>query len=125
VNCSTDDPLELDALQPVQLVSMETVPGAMAKLEFDGEAMTPPAAQPASKIKAGARSRKTRRSGNLLNPWKRTHEPPELRAGRKELAKICASRGKIPILSSSSPQNPGLRDPVKAFSEKCGRLKFR
>jgi hypothetical protein len=121
VNCSTDVPLELVALHPVQLVSMELVPGAMAKLAFEGEAMTPAPAQPASKIKAGARSRKTRRSGNLPDEWERAHEPPELRSRRKELAAICAPHGKIPILSSSSMTNPGLHGPIKAFSENVAR----
>jgi hypothetical protein len=93
----------------------------MAKFAFEGEAITPPPAQPASKIKAGARSRKTRRSGNLPDGRQRTQEPLEVRFGRKELAAICASHGKIPILSSFSIANPGLHGRAGAFSENMAR----
>ena len=47
VNCSTGLPCAPVALQPVQLVSIETVPGEMEKLFLEGPAMTPPPAQPA------------------------------------------------------------------------------
>jgi hypothetical protein len=99
--------LELVALQPVQLVSMETVPGAMAKLPFEGEAVTPPMAQPATRSKAGARSRAASRIGNLIGSRERGHDSSGLRLARNELLEICAPYGKIPTLFSMSPAKPG------------------
>jgi hypothetical protein len=46
VNCSTEVPLELVALHPVQLVSMEVIPGEIEKLELEEAAVTPALAQP-------------------------------------------------------------------------------
>jgi hypothetical protein len=56
VNCSTDAPLELVALQPVQLVSIVSVLGEIEKLELLESAVTGPAVQPASTSNAGAAS---------------------------------------------------------------------
>jgi hypothetical protein len=56
VNCSTDAPFEFVALQPVQFVSMVSVPGEMEKLELLESAVTGPAVQPASMSNAGAAS---------------------------------------------------------------------
>jgi hypothetical protein len=64
-NCSTDAPLALLALQPVQLVSMEPVPGEMEKVEFEGSAVTRPAEHPAASSSAGARSAVSIRIGSL------------------------------------------------------------
>jgi hypothetical protein len=38
-NCSTDAPFALAALQPVQFVSTELMPGEMEKVEFAGSAV--------------------------------------------------------------------------------------
>src|ERR1035441_1917766 len=56
VNCSTEEPDALVALQPVQLVSMLPVPGAIVKVPFDGLAVTPPPPQPARITSAGTRA---------------------------------------------------------------------
>ena len=52
VNCSTDAPEALVALQPEQLVSTAPVPGAMENVLFDGLAVTPPP-KPANRSNAG------------------------------------------------------------------------
>ena len=52
-NCSTEAPLELVALQPVQLVSMVEVPGEMAKVPFEEVMVAVPPPQPAIRIKTG------------------------------------------------------------------------
>ena len=76
VICSTVVPLALVALQPVQLVSMEPVPGEMMKLAFEGSAVTLPTAQPATTSRAGAKRIAAIRSGNVLGKGERTHEFP-------------------------------------------------
>jgi hypothetical protein len=52
VNCSTDAPCELVVLQPLQLVSMDAVPGEMEKVEFEEPVLVPP--HPAARSTAGA-----------------------------------------------------------------------
>src|SRR5450631_1073245 len=53
VNFSTNAPDELVALQPVQLLSMEAVPGVMENVPFDGFAATVAPPHPASSQSAG------------------------------------------------------------------------
>jgi hypothetical protein len=53
VNCSTDEPDEFVPLQPVQLVSIEAVPGPIENVPFEGLAATLPAEHPASNNTAG------------------------------------------------------------------------
>ena len=60
VNCSAAVPLAEVALQPVQLVSSEAVPGEMLKAPVEGLADTPPELQPASTSAKGATSAKMR-----------------------------------------------------------------
>ena len=55
VNCSTEAPWVLVALQPVQFVSMELEPGAMENVPLEGFPETVPPAQPAKTMRAGAR----------------------------------------------------------------------
>jgi hypothetical protein len=52
-NCSTDTPEELVALQPVQLVSTETVPGEIVNVPFEGLAVKDAPPHPASTHNAG------------------------------------------------------------------------
>ena len=56
LNCSTGVPSVLVALQPVQLVSIEAVPGAIENVGLVGSALTPPPAQPANTTSTGPRS---------------------------------------------------------------------
>lgn len=63
VNCSTELPPELAALQPVQLVSINPAPGAMEKVEFEGFAATRLPPQPARTSKTETARRATTRSG--------------------------------------------------------------
>ena len=96
VNCSWDVPWALVVLQPVQLVSMEPVPGAMLKAELEGSAATCPSLQPATTSRAGTRSKARARRGR---PGRRgrTHLPDFFcREGEAEA--ICALYGKIPRL---------------------------
>jgi len=69
VNCSTDAPRALVALQPVQLVSIlvsaEPAPGEMEKTAFEESADTPPPAQPATASRAGAKKIETFRRPRL------------------------------------------------------------
>jgi|SRR5580658_10135129 hypothetical protein len=60
-NCSTGVPLELVALQPVQLVSIAPVPGLIVKDPLLGFALTVPALHPAMAMIAGAASRSANR----------------------------------------------------------------
>lgn len=61
VNCSTGEPDEPVVLQPVQLVSIEAVPGATEKVLFDEPVADPP--QPASNRKAGTAAAPSIRAG--------------------------------------------------------------
>ena len=90
-NCSTDVPCAPVALQPVQLVSMEPVPGESAKLPFEGSAVTGPLPQPAATSKAGATRIAAIRNGNLLREGERTHEFPEFEWGNEPSAASCAN----------------------------------
>ena len=56
VNCSAGVPSTLVPLQPVQLVSIEAVPGAIENVGLVGSAFTPPPAQPAKTTSAGPSS---------------------------------------------------------------------
>jgi len=75
---STEVPLLLIALHPVQLVSMELVPGKIAKLALAGIAVTSPLAQPASRSSAGNTNRAATRA---MPPCERTAD--RVRAGRR------------------------------------------
>ena len=59
-------------------MSMEPVPGAMAKVEFDGSAVTRPAEQPAARSSAGAKSIARIRIGSLRTDSFPLREPGEL-----------------------------------------------
>ena len=102
VNFSTDVPFELVVLQPVQLVSIETVPGEMLKLAFEGVAVTLPMPHPATISKAGARRKPASRRDILLSRLERTDQSLDLRTERKEPAAICASYAKVTFLFSTS-----------------------
>jgi hypothetical protein len=69
-NCSTDAPDELVALQPVQLVSIDAVPGVMEKVPFDGLAATIPPPHPASKQSAGIIAKASTRK--IIAHWRAT-----------------------------------------------------
>ena len=97
VNCSTDVPWELVVLQPVQLVSMEPVPGEMEKLEFEGSAATRTLVQPAATSSAGARSRATALSGGLRRRECAHLSPLLCFVG--EATANCSKYGKMPKLS--------------------------
>jgi hypothetical protein len=55
-NCSTGEPTALMPLHPVQLVSIEAVPGAIENVGLLGSALTPPPAHPANTTNAGPSS---------------------------------------------------------------------
>src|SRR5580658_3364411 len=94
-NCSTDAPLEFVVLQPVQLVSMEPVPGAIEKLPLDGAAVTPPPAQPAT-AKRTAGNRSARSLGDeAKSPRERMHESRRFRQGKGAVAASWGLCGKI------------------------------
>jgi hypothetical protein len=76
LNCSTDAPEELVALQPVQFVSIAVVPGVIAKMPFDGFADTPPLVQPAASSSAGARIIASARSRVPVPDWFAACTPP-------------------------------------------------
>ena len=99
-NCSMDEPNVLVVLQPVQLVSMELAPGAMAKVALEGAAVTPAPAQPATASMRGGRRSAASRSGSLPGAWERKRKLPRLRAGRMERAAICLLCARIPLPSS-------------------------
>jgi hypothetical protein len=88
-NCWTDVPLGLVALQPVQLVSIETVPGERVKVALEGSALTPPPAQPATTTRAGKRIA-ARRSG-----MDRMRAGSGTRAACEAGIAICAPRSKM------------------------------
>ena len=62
VNCSTDEPEALVALQPVQFVSMLPVPGAMVKVPFEGLAVTLAPPHPARIESAGTSTSESTRA---------------------------------------------------------------
>jgi hypothetical protein len=66
VNCSAADPCALVPLQPVQLVSIEGVPGAIEKVGLVETALTPPVAQPASTSSAGPSNKAGIRVSNFV-----------------------------------------------------------
>ena len=84
LNCSTDEPFELVALQPVQFVSMISAPGEMEKLELVESAVTGPAVQPASTSKAGVASK-----ASFFNDRTR--------------ARACATRGPLGVAQENGP----------------------
>lgn len=90
-NCSTDVPCAPVALQPVQLVSMEPVPGESVKLPFEGSAVTGPPPQPAATSKAGATRIAAIRNGNLLRKGERTREFPGFEWGNEPSVASCAN----------------------------------
>jgi hypothetical protein len=57
-NCSTEEPLAPRALHPVQLVSMDAVPGLMVNVPLLGLALTVPAPHPAKASIAGPASKR-------------------------------------------------------------------
>jgi hypothetical protein len=78
VNCSTDAPFALVALQPVQLVSMVTVPGLIENVPFDGLAVTlPPLPQPAAASARGTSAIASPRNGVFRAPSVRAHLSPQ------------------------------------------------
>ena len=99
-NCSTDVPCLPVVLQPVQLVSMKSVPGDRLKVAFEGSAATPPAAQPAKANSTGGSSSAASLEASLLKVRERAHICAGLAVGRSEPAASCPPYGKIPILSS-------------------------
>ena len=98
VNFSTDEPLVLAVLQPVQFVSMELAPGVMEKVAFEGSAVTPPPAQPATASMRGGRIIAVRRRGSLLRPRELADTRSPLRSGRKGLEAICTRNGRMLLL---------------------------
>jgi hypothetical protein len=88
VNCSTDVPCLLVALQPVQLVSIVPVPGDKLKVALEGSAVTPPPAQPATARSMGGKSIAASRSGRLRVF---AQASPQLRWERAERSAICTA----------------------------------
>src|ERR1039458_697340 len=99
VNCSTDVPCALAALQPVQLVSMEPVPGEMEKVEFEGSAVTRPAEHPAANSSAGAKTIDKLRKQRLrmITTLRTVYRLPPRRKGSEQLARA------DPIASPQAP----------------------
>src|ERR1700677_3225551 len=88
LNCSTDAPWLLVALQPVQLVSIAPVPGDKLNVALEGSAVTPPPAQPATAKTMGGKSIAASRSG-CLRVF--AHASPQLRWERAERSAICTA----------------------------------
>lgn len=88
-NCSTVAPCALAALQAVQFVSIELVPGKIEKVAFDGLAVTCPA-QPATASNAGSR-----RTGKKRSQSDRARKSPGVPPGRDPSVVICAVCNKI------------------------------
>jgi hypothetical protein len=103
-NCSTEVPWALVELQPVQLVSMALVPGAMEKVALEGLAATFPPAQPTAKMRTGARRIETVRSGKSRGKGKR-ERPLRLVEGRMGLRGstcTCLGNGLCTFLDASA-----------------------
>ena len=98
-NCSTDAPLLLVALQPVQLVSIEPVPGESEKLALEGSALTRPLAQPATTSSVGGSRKEAMRRASLLKTRECADFFAAVCGGCEGVAATCAPYGTIPILS--------------------------
>ena len=82
VNCSSAEP-ELDALQPVQLVSMDAVPGETEKVLLVELLAEAPPPQPATRARTGRPANASRRADHRVITWADNARPREIAVCRR------------------------------------------